>query len=173
MPLIRPGGGALGWAAAAAARRHGHLGRFQRFYSARVSDPLRILFCGSDAFSCESLRALDKVRRSEPQLVKSIDVVTRPPKRTGRGLKVIRHGELLSKRRAQRRAKKKVCSTFLTVVLKCFEHSPDRNAGYGPAATRAPVGQFSRVGGEFCQKWHLKTTSCESLSDHICSRDTP
>ncbi|KAI6500892.1 hypothetical protein MCOR13_005836 [Pyricularia oryzae] len=94
MPLIRPGGGALGWAAAAAARRHGHLGRFQRFYSARVSDPLRILFCGSDAFSCESLRALDKVRRSEPQLVKSIDVVTRPPKRTGRGLKVIRHAPI-------------------------------------------------------------------------------
>ncbi|TLS24100.1 hypothetical protein PpBr36_08356 [Pyricularia pennisetigena] len=95
MPLIRPGGGALGWAATAAARsRHGHLGRFQRSYSARASEPLRILFCGSDAFSCESLRALDHVRRSEPRLVKSIDVVTRPPKRTGRGLKVIRHAPI-------------------------------------------------------------------------------
>ncbi|KAI6347838.1 hypothetical protein MCOR25_010884 [Pyricularia grisea] len=98
MPLIRPGGGGvLAWAATAAARRHGHLnlGRCcRRFYSARVSDPLRILFCGSDAFSCESLRALDDVRRSEPRLVKSIDVVTRPPKRTGRGLKVIRHAPI-------------------------------------------------------------------------------
>ncbi|TLD28771.1 hypothetical protein PspLS_03502 [Pyricularia sp. CBS 133598] len=96
MALIRPGGGALGWAATAAARRHVHLnlGHCQRFYSARVSDPLRILFCGSDAFSCESLRALDDFRRSEPRLIKSIDVVTRPPKRTGRGLKVIRHAPI-------------------------------------------------------------------------------
>jgi methionyl-tRNA formyltransferase len=68
--------------------------------------PLRILFCGSDEFSCASLRALDAVRRGSkakgavsspspspppPPLVESIEVVVRPGKRTGRGLRTVRH----------------------------------------------------------------------------------
>ncbi|KAF2709181.1 Formyltransferase [Pleomassaria siparia CBS 279.74] len=52
--------------------------------------PLRILFCGSDDFSIASLRALSRWKRDEPKRVKSIDVVHRPGKRTGRGLKIIK-----------------------------------------------------------------------------------
>ncbi|KAL1840965.1 hypothetical protein VTJ49DRAFT_7571 [Mycothermus thermophilus] len=60
-----------------------------------ASDPLRILFCGSDHFSCASLRALhEELRRGSSQdgggLIHSIDVVVRPAKPTGRGYKVLR-----------------------------------------------------------------------------------
>ncbi|KAH8893246.1 Formyltransferase [Thozetella sp. PMI_491] len=58
--------------------------------SGKISDPLRILFCGSDEFSCRSLAALQAERMSNPGLIKSIDVVIRPPKRFGRGLKETR-----------------------------------------------------------------------------------
>lgn len=55
-------------------------------------DPLRVLFCGSDAFSIHSLRALDALRRSEPSIIRQIDVLCRPDKRVGRGLKQIQPG---------------------------------------------------------------------------------
>ncbi|KAK3377851.1 formyl transferase [Podospora didyma] len=55
----------------------------------KVSDPLRILFCGSDEFSCASLRALHAEHKRNASLIRSIDVVVRPGKRTGRGLKVV------------------------------------------------------------------------------------
>jgi len=63
-----------------------------RFYSAKVSKPLRILFCGSDDFSSASVRALVAERERDPQLIKSIDVLCRPGKRSGRSLKNIREG---------------------------------------------------------------------------------
>ncbi|KXS96398.1 hypothetical protein AC579_5419 [Pseudocercospora musae] len=53
-------------------------------------DPLRILFCGADDFSSHSLRALHGLKEQKPEMVASIDVVCRPDKRTGRGLKYIR-----------------------------------------------------------------------------------
>ncbi|KAI9708041.1 MAG: Methionyl-tRNA formyltransferase [Bogoriella megaspora] len=55
-----------------------------------VHDPLRILFCGSDAFSIASLEALNRDRKHRPGSSSSIDVVCRPGKRVGRGLKAIR-----------------------------------------------------------------------------------
>ncbi|KAM4063937.1 formyl transferase domain-containing protein [Hirsutella rhossiliensis] len=56
-----------------------------------ATDPLRILFCGSDAFSCESLRALHGEHvRGGGGLVEALDVMVLPPKRTGRGLKQLR-----------------------------------------------------------------------------------
>lgn len=58
-----------------------------------VSDPLRILFCGSDDFSCVSLKALHEEKERNQGLIKSIDVVVRPPKPTGRGNKTIRQGK--------------------------------------------------------------------------------
>lgn len=63
----------------------------------RRSDPLRILFCGSDAFSCASLRALHDLQQSDPngKLIKSIDVLIRPGKPAGRGLKRVATGPLL------------------------------------------------------------------------------
>ena len=59
----------------------------------KKSEPLRILFCGSDDFSCASLEALHREHVDSPGLIQSIDVVVRPGKRTGRGLKVIQHRE--------------------------------------------------------------------------------
>ncbi|KAK8053734.1 Formyltransferase [Apiospora saccharicola] len=57
----------------------------------KQSDPLRILFCGSDEFSSASLRALHEEKERNPGLIDSIDVVVRPGKRVGRGLKQIQH----------------------------------------------------------------------------------
>lgn len=60
----------------------------------KTSDPLRILFCGSDHFSCASLSALHDLHKAQPQLVDSIDVLVRPGKPSGRGLKRIAVGPL-------------------------------------------------------------------------------
>ncbi|KAI5855567.1 Formyltransferase [Durotheca rogersii] len=57
----------------------------------KKSDPLRILFCGSDLFSCVSLEALCRERQGNPGLVQSVDVVVRPGKFTGRGNKSVQH----------------------------------------------------------------------------------
>ena len=59
------------------------------YTTTKVSDPLRILFCGSDDFSNASLRALHEEHCRNPALIESIDVFVRPPKRIGRGLKVL------------------------------------------------------------------------------------
>ncbi|KAI8624860.1 Formyltransferase [Xylariaceae sp. FL1651] len=74
--------------------RLNHDQRVASFHSGRqsaaskVSDPLRVLFCGSDNFSCASLAALHQEHQQNPKLIQSIDVVVRPGKRTGRGHKV-------------------------------------------------------------------------------------
>jgi hypothetical protein len=60
-------------------------------------DPLRVLFCGADEFSICSLRALNNIRRENPDKVASIDVVCRKDKRVGRGLKQIREGSQFSR----------------------------------------------------------------------------
>ncbi|KAG5297489.1 mitochondrial formyl-methionyl-tRNA transformylase [Histoplasma ohiense] len=61
-----------------------------RYASTKSCDPLRILFCGSDSFSIASLKALCRERANSPETIASIDVVCRPGKRVGRGLKTIR-----------------------------------------------------------------------------------
>lgn len=55
----------------------------------KKSEPLRILFCGSDAFSCASLSALHALQNSRRNhgLIESIDVLVRPKKPAGRGLR--------------------------------------------------------------------------------------
>ena len=55
------------------------------------NSPIRILFCGADDLSITSLRALDREAQDHPESVKSIDVVCRPGKPSGRGLKQIKH----------------------------------------------------------------------------------
>ncbi|KAH8905612.1 Formyltransferase, partial [Coniochaeta sp. PMI_546] len=62
----------------------------------KVSDPLNILFCGSDEFSACSLSALAREHTRNPSLIQSIDVLVRPPKPTGRGYKVLREVPLQS-----------------------------------------------------------------------------
>ncbi|CAG7926585.1 unnamed protein product [Penicillium olsonii] len=59
-------------------------------YSTKTFDSLRILFCGSDEFSIASLKALHAYHLKHPERISSIDVVCRPGKRVGRGLKQIR-----------------------------------------------------------------------------------
>lgn len=71
-------------------RNAGLLLRYSSTSSSRASDPLRILFCGSDEFSCHSLRALHAEHVRNPSLIASIDVVARPGKPTGRGLRRVR-----------------------------------------------------------------------------------
>ena len=71
-------------------KRPGHI----RTYTSRAtSEPLRILFCGSDEFSIASLRALYKEHKRDKALIESIDVVCRPAKPVGRGYKDTREGE--------------------------------------------------------------------------------
>jgi hypothetical protein len=60
--------------------------------AAKQHEPLRVLFCGADAFSIYSLRALHKLQQANPEKIASIDVVCRPDKRVGRGLKKIQEG---------------------------------------------------------------------------------
>lgn len=67
--------------------------RYSAMVAPRKSDPLRILFCGSDEFSCAALKALDAEKKRDPGLIESLDVVVRPGKLTGRGMKQIREGE--------------------------------------------------------------------------------
>ncbi len=57
--------------------------------TSRVSEPLRILYFGSDKFSCASLGALHELSQQHPEIVDSIDVVCRPPKLFGRGRKTL------------------------------------------------------------------------------------
>ncbi|KAH8697167.1 methionyl-tRNA formyltransferase family protein [Talaromyces proteolyticus] len=61
-----------------------------RWSSTSSKEPLRILFCGSDEFSAASLNALHAEHLRAPQTIESIEVVCRPGKRVGRGLKEIR-----------------------------------------------------------------------------------
>lgn len=63
------------------------------FHHSRIcheDEKLRILFCGSDPFSAESLKALHAESQSANSTIASIDVVTKPDKRAGRGLKALR-----------------------------------------------------------------------------------
>lgn len=56
------------------------------------SDALRILFCGSDTFSCESLKALHTEHQRNKALVEQLEVMVLPGKRMGRGYKEIAQG---------------------------------------------------------------------------------
>ncbi|KAG9237538.1 formyl transferase [Amylocarpus encephaloides] len=60
---------------------------FRRGYGSKTSKPLRVLFCGSDELSCESLRAVHAEHERNPDLIASIDVLIRRAKKVGRGLK--------------------------------------------------------------------------------------
>ena len=57
--------------------------------SHRQYDALRVLFCGADQFSIHSLRGLHGLQQERAGTIASIDVVCRPDKRVGRGLKQV------------------------------------------------------------------------------------
>ncbi|KAG5936303.1 hypothetical protein E4U59_005084 [Claviceps monticola] len=58
----------------------------------RPQEPLRILFCGSDNFSCPSLRALHREMQQKTGLVESIEVVVLPSMAQGREMKYVKDG---------------------------------------------------------------------------------
>ncbi|CAI6100229.1 unnamed protein product [Clonostachys chloroleuca] len=59
-----------------------------RTTSGKMSEPLRILFCGTDNVSTESLHALHEEMTYNNGLVESIECVLLPPKPSGRGRKL-------------------------------------------------------------------------------------
>lgn len=65
-----------------------------RLYSnaSKPYNPIRILFCGADDFSIFSLKAIRELQQRKPECIASIDVVCRPDKRVGRGLKKVQEG---------------------------------------------------------------------------------
>ena len=71
-------------------------GRRQSSSSGRLFEPLRVLFCGSDDFSAASLHALHNEHIERPDVVAALHVVSKKPKPTGRGLKVLREGSFIS-----------------------------------------------------------------------------
>jgi methionyl-tRNA formyltransferase len=75
-----------------------------------------VLFCGADAFSIYSLRALHKLQQAHPERIASIDVVCRPDKRVGRGLKKIQEGWHISS--SQNLTIKTTANTSLKVPIK-------------------------------------------------------
>lgn len=80
------------WYASKHFRSNRPLGIRRRHISCKVSEPLNILFCGSDEFSIASLRALHNEAKEDAESITNIDVLCRPDKRVGRGLQAIRHG---------------------------------------------------------------------------------
>ncbi|KAK4121354.1 hypothetical protein N657DRAFT_673667 [Parathielavia appendiculata] len=82
--------GRLAWFLRSGARQARWRFSYGTSTASKKSDPLRILFCGSDDFSCHSLGALHDEQKRNANLIRSIDVVVRPSKPTGRGHKVIR-----------------------------------------------------------------------------------
>ena len=70
--------------------------RRQSSSSERNFEPLRVLFCGSDDFSAASLHALHNEYIERPNVVAALHVVSKKPKPTGRGLKRLREGSLIS-----------------------------------------------------------------------------
>lgn len=66
--------------------------QWKRSLTTSASEPLRILFCGSDEFSCASLKALHAEHETNKSLVESLEVMVLPGKRTGRGFKQLREG---------------------------------------------------------------------------------
>ena len=67
-------------------------GRLTSTWSGKQHEPLNILFCGADEFSIYSLRALRALQEKRPEKIAGIDVVCRPDKYVGRGLKKIHEG---------------------------------------------------------------------------------
>ena len=68
--------------------------RHHSTWTGNQHDPLNILFCGADGFSIYSLRALRELQDRRPEKIASIDVVCRPDKYVGRGLKQVQEGKI-------------------------------------------------------------------------------
>lgn len=106
----------------------------KRFYtSTSAHEPLRILFCGSDEFSIASLRALNDERLRDPKAIQSLDVVCRPGKPIGRGLKKIREG-----------------MSMVNALKECFAggaYSTDCKSCYWSPSTPPRDWHFYQVGG--------------------------
>ncbi len=94
----------------------------------RQHDRLNILFCGADEFSICSLRALRELQSRRPDTVESIDVVCRPDKPSGRGLKQFRQGSTVQYRYTLYTLLLTRSSTHQTHRLRAgLDSTPDRH----------------------------------------------
>lgn len=75
------------WRCCTSSRRTYKTETLYKTNSGKMTEPLRILFCGSDNVSTESLHALHEEYVHNRELVESIDVCVLPPKFGGRGMK--------------------------------------------------------------------------------------
>ncbi|PHH49189.1 Methionyl-tRNA formyltransferase [Ceratocystis fimbriata CBS 114723] len=96
--------------------QHCHARQSRRYATKQQSDPLRILFYGSDSFSCASLEALVAEQKANSRLIEAIQVVVRPGKLYGRGLKL----------------KREVPLQTLAEKLALPIHERDTNTGWTP-----------------------------------------
>jgi methionyl-tRNA formyltransferase len=76
-------------------RRYTRAGRAP-FSTRPTTDPLRILFCGSDKYSVACLEPLAQILHHDARNIESIDVLCRTDKPVGRGLKMLREGANLT-----------------------------------------------------------------------------
>ncbi|KAK7612753.1 formyl transferase [Phyllosticta citricarpa] len=67
-----------------------------RYSSSKASEPLRILFCGTDDFSAAALQALHQEHQQNPGLIDTLHVAHRPGKFGGRGNKIWREAPIQS-----------------------------------------------------------------------------
>jgi hypothetical protein len=111
----------------------------RRYKNTKSSEALRILFCGSDEFSIRSLEAIHKLHLADPTLISSIDVVSRPPKPYGRGLKKIREGKPTANHPP------------FTLAYQISPHSRGRPL---PAPASAPNRHLHRLGASRAHKPH-------------------
>lgn len=79
------------WALRARAVRATWSGLSRTFVtSAPCDEALKIAYFGSDKFSIKSLQAVLQLQKENPSAIESVTVVTKPPKRAGRGLKELK-----------------------------------------------------------------------------------
>ncbi|KAK8185893.1 formyl transferase [Phyllosticta citribraziliensis] len=66
------------------------------YSTSKTSEPLRILYCGTDDFSVASLRAVHQEHQRNPDLIDTLHVAHRPGKLGGRGNKILREAPIKS-----------------------------------------------------------------------------
>lgn len=80
------------WAARHATTIHNRTLTTSKVLAKAHSEALQILFCGSDLFSCASLKALHVEHERNKALVERLEVMVLPGKRMGRGFKKFAQG---------------------------------------------------------------------------------
>jgi hypothetical protein len=105
----------------------------------QAREPLDILFCGSDAFSVKSLDVICEARREVPGLIGRIEVVHRPAKRTGRGMKVLTEGKSHTHTHSSLQSFVRIASNFWIIQSQSTPTQPPSTSQLTPS-TPSPNG---------------------------------